>query len=178
MPAARHDEIRDEDLHGLAMLVERRRPDLDQPLLGTRFRRSYLQHFTFKMQLVVGPHRRRPAELIEPGADDAAGGSELALDEEPHGERRRVPAARGQSAEEGAACGLLVEMEALRIEFAGKRRDLRLVDAQPSRAEFLADGEVLEKSRRAHRCPPACSMRQAIVSIMSVCPAYVRGRSR
>src|SRR5215216_7914523 len=59
------------------------------------------------------------------------GGLKLALHQEPHGDRRRMPAARGQSAEHGAGGRLLVEMKWLRIEFGGKGLDPLRVNRRP-----------------------------------------------
>jgi hypothetical protein len=55
-------------------------------------------------------------------------GLELALDQEPHADRGGVPTAGGQSAEEGVARGLLVEMEGPRIEVGGDGLDPLCVD--------------------------------------------------
>ncbi len=61
--AARHDEIADMDLHGLAVLVQRCRPHLDQALVRTRLRRPHLEDFALDTQLIPGPHGQRPAEI-------------------------------------------------------------------------------------------------------------------
>jgi len=92
-------------------------------------------------------HRVRPTEFVEAGADDAASRFELAVDQEPHGERRCVPAARRQAAEYAIAGGVLVEMERLRIELGGKALDTIAIDAGATRTVGLANGKVLEKSR-------------------------------
>src|ERR1700738_1858913 len=92
--AARDDQIGDEDLHGLAVLVQGRRPHLDQPLVRAGLRRPYLQDFALDAQLVPGPHRQRPTQLLEARADDTARGLEIALDHQPPRQRSRVPAAR------------------------------------------------------------------------------------
>src|SRR5439155_521286 len=55
-----------------------------------------------------------------------------------------MPAARGQSAEDGAASCVFVEVERLRIEFRRERLDALLADGDPARAVDLAHGEVLE----------------------------------
>src|SRR5213078_2947842 len=55
-----------------------------------------------------------------------------------------MPAARGQSAEDGAASCVFVEVERLRIEFRRERLDALLADGDPARAVDLARGEVLE----------------------------------
>src|SRR5271165_5017154 len=92
-------------------------------LARTRLRRPYLEHFALNAQLIPGPRGPGPAELIEAGADDTARGLELAFDQPPHRERRRVPPARGQSLEDRVECSLLVEMEGLRVELSGKSLD-------------------------------------------------------
>src|SRR5215813_5352584 len=42
---AAHDQAADEDLHGVAVLVQRRRPYLEQPLVRMRLRRPHLEDF-------------------------------------------------------------------------------------------------------------------------------------
>jgi len=103
------------------------------------------------MQLIAGPHGLRPAELVEARADDPARGLQLAFDQQPHGHRGGVPAARRQAPEYRAARGLFVEMEGLRIEFGGESFDPFLLDPQASGAEGLALREVLEISS-GHCC--------------------------
>src|SRR5207249_2778160 len=78
------------------------------------------------------------------GADHAGRGLELALDQEPHGERGGVPAACRQAAEYRAARGRLVEMEGLRIEFGGEALDPLLLDPQTPGSEFLSCSEIFE----------------------------------
>jgi hypothetical protein len=55
-----------------------------------------------------------------------------------------VPAARRQPAEQAVAPRRLVQMKGLRIELRGKGLDLRSLDEPRLRAEFLADGKILE----------------------------------
>src|SRR2546425_8572142 len=105
----RDHEIADGDLHRLAVLILRRRPHLDQSLLRTGFRRPHFENFALEVELIPGPHRPGPAELVEPRADDPTRGFELALDPEPHGHRGGVPAARRQPPEYRAVRGLFVE---------------------------------------------------------------------
>src|SRR5437899_11752333 len=121
--AARYHEVRDDDLNGLVVLVERRRSHLDQPLIWTGPRGPHLEDLDLNAQLIPGSHGSWPAELVSPGAHDAAGGFEVALDQEPHRDRGRVPTTRGQSSEEGVRRGLSVESEGLRYELGGKALD-------------------------------------------------------
>ena len=95
-----HEKIGHQDLNGLAALVECRCTHLDQTLVWPRFQRTDFENFAFEMQLVAGAHRRRPTELVEPGAEDAARRSELAFDQQPHRQRCSMPAARGETAED------------------------------------------------------------------------------
>src|SRR3954467_2222390 len=141
---ARHHQVADRDLHGLALLVARSRAHLDESLVRPRLRRPHLEHLGFHGELVARPHGQRPAEFVEAGADDAPGRLEVALHQEAHGHRRGVPAARGKPAEDRAPRGLLVLVERLRIEFRREAFDALALDAQAPRAVFLSGCEVLE----------------------------------
>src|SRR6476660_4657248 len=96
------------------------------------------------MQFITGMHRPWPAEFIEAQPDDAAGGFELTLDQEPHGHGSGVPAARCESAKNGPARRLVVEMKRLRIELFGEVNRSRRLDAQPGRPVGLPDREDFE----------------------------------
>src|SRR5262245_55420331 len=135
-------------------MVQRRRPDLDQSLIRARFRRPHVEDFAFDMQFIARPHRARPAEFVEADPDDAAGGLEFALHQEPHGDRRSMPAARRQPAEHRALGRLLVEMKGLRIEFGRKGHDPCRIEHSAARTINLPGGEVLEISP-VHTGPPA-----------------------
>src|SRR5207247_4856403 len=144
--AARYHEIRDDDLNGLVVLVERRRSHLDYSLSLTGPRGPHLQDLALDAQLIPGSHGSWPAELVSPGAHDAAGGFEVALDQEPHGDRGRVPTTGGQSSEDRVARGFLVEMERLRVELGAACSDSLLVDPHPAGAKGLPAGTVFEAS--------------------------------
>src|SRR5437016_13565488 len=101
------------------------------------------------MQLVSRSNRTRPAHFVEPGTDDAARRLELAVDQEAHRHRRRVPAACRQSLEERFARSVFVQMERLRIEFGRKGFDTRGFDRELARAELLPGFKVLEISDHA-----------------------------
>jgi hypothetical protein len=128
----------------LVSLVERRGAQLHHALLGARLRRAHLEDLGLDVQLVARAHRPRPAELVEPGPDDTARGLEVALDQEPHGHRRRVPAARREPAEERRRRRGVVQVKRLRIELGGEALDPLFLDAQRRRAEFLPDGEIFQ----------------------------------
>src|SRR5262249_38155709 len=89
----------------------------------------HLDHLVLNTQLIAGAHWVRPAKFVEAGAHDATSGLELALDQEPHGERRRVPTARRQSAEDAVTGGIVIEMERLRIELGSEALDPITLDA-------------------------------------------------
>src|SRR3989449_7706709 len=97
---------------------------------------------------------RRPARHHEIRDDDlnglvvlvAAGGFEVALDQEPHGDRGRVPTTGGQSSEDRVARGFFVEMERLRIELGAECLDSLRVNPHPTGAKGLPDGKVFEES--------------------------------
>src|SRR6266851_6931336 len=142
--AARHYEGADEALHGFAVLVQRRRPHLDQPLVRTRLRWSNLEHFALDAQLIPRTHGPWPAARIKAGTDNAASGCKIALDQESHGDRGGMPTAGCQSVEERVTRGLFVEMEGLRIKGSSEGLELLRVDPQPPRAEPLPHGKVFE----------------------------------
>jgi len=141
---ARYHEVADENLHGFAVLVQRRRSHLEQPLVRTRLRRPYLEHFALDAQRIPRTHGPWPAAFLNASTDNAASRREIALDQEPHGDRGGVPPAGGQSAEYGVARRLLVEVEGLWIEGGGKGLDLRCIDTQPPGAERLPHSKIFE----------------------------------
>src|SRR5207302_10640520 len=106
-------------------------------------------------QLVAGAHGTRPAELVEARAEDAARGLHLALDDEPHGDRRGVPAARGEPLEERIVRGGFVEVIGLRIVLRGEGLDRFRIDAQAPGREFLAGREIFEIAFHADSLPAA-----------------------
>ena len=142
--AAWDHEIADKDLHRLALLIERRRADLDHSLFRSRFRGSHLEHFALNAQLIPRPYRTRPAEFVEPGANDTADGLDVAFDQEAHGKRGGVPAAGGKSAEQALARGLPVEMKGLRIELAREAHDFCRRNRYRSCREALADVQIVQ----------------------------------
>src|SRR5579862_1906776 len=96
------------------------------------------------MQFVAGPHRTRPAQLLEADAENAAGRPELAVDHQSHGHRGGVPAACGETLKRRFLCRLLVDVERLRIELPRKSENLLFVDTQPAGVENLARREILQ----------------------------------
>jgi len=98
------------------------------------------------MQLISGSHGVCPAEFFKAGAYDAAGGSDITLDQQPHSDRGGVPTAGGQPAKYRVARGFLVEMEWLRIKLGSKSFDSLFVDQQPAGAKGLSNGKVFEIS--------------------------------
>src|SRR5207253_848277 len=141
-----HEKVGGSYLNGLPVLIQRRGPHLDQPVLRPRLQQPQLDHLTLDAQLILGPYGSWPAELVEAEAEDAAGGLEFAVDQESHADCCRVPAAGGQSAEDRLACGLLVEMEGLRIKLGGEPLAALGVDPQPPGAEGLPHAKVFKES--------------------------------
>src|SRR5439155_21414354 len=111
-------------------------------------------NFALDVELISGPNRPRPAELVEARADDSARRLQLTLHQEPHGHRRAMPAARRQPPEYRAARSLFVEMEGLWVEFGGEGLDSFFFDAQASGAEGLPYREVFEISSGHLLQPP------------------------
>jgi hypothetical protein len=81
-----------------------------------------------------------------------------------------VPTAGGEALEARRARRGVIEMERLRIEFGGEALDGVRLDRESVRAEFLADGEVLEMARRAH----AANSYAAMLMLPSVKPWLMR----
>src|SRR5258708_1970686 len=123
--------------HGLVVLVQGGRSELDQALLRTRLRRSHLDHLALDAQLVTGAHWPGPAALIEASADEAASRLEFGLNQEPHRHSSGVPAAGSQSTKNRVARRRLIEVERLRIELGCEREGPLPVDAQPPGTERL-----------------------------------------
>ena len=82
---------------------------------------------------------------IEPPAN-----LDLAIDDQPHREGGRVPAAGDQAAEEGRRGRRLVEVEGLRVELGGERLDLVRIDRDGPAPECLAHGEVFQIAFLGH----------------------------
>lgn len=113
-PVAGDDQVHGENLHRLAVLVARFAAHRGGTALGSRSRRRDRQNFRIHRQHVPGPGRPRPGEFAA-GADHTAGNGQAAVNDQAHGQRRCVPAAGGQSAEERATGGGIVEVKRLRI---------------------------------------------------------------
>src|SRR5262245_311996 len=78
--------------------------------------------------------RPRPAELLEPGADDTTRRLEVAIDQQTHGHGRRVPATGRLSPEDGACRRHFLLMKGLGIEFRGEALDACFFDTHATRA--------------------------------------------
>src|SRR3954470_16987219 len=91
-------------------------------------------------------HALYPRAPITPPASGAhhAARAGHAVDEEARGHRRRVPAARRQTAEQGRGRGRLVEVERLQVVLAREGLDPGLVDRVRPAREALPDREVVE----------------------------------
>src|SRR5688572_3877473 len=141
------------DVHGFVVLIQRRSPDLDDSLIGARLRRSYLEHLAFDVQLIPWPNRSWPAELVKAGADEAAGGFEIAVDQEPHGDRGGVPAACGEASKDRVGRSSFIEMKRLRIEFGSKALDARRIDVDAPGRKGLPRFKIFQVSLRHRRSP-------------------------
>src|SRR6185369_13541776 len=95
---------------------------------GAAARGTDLEHLRLDLELVARPDRPRPPQLLGPRADDAARRTQAALDEQPHREGRRVPAAGAEAREDGDPRRLLVEVERLRVVGRGEGLDRGGVD--------------------------------------------------
>src|SRR5438128_282408 len=138
----RYDELRGQDLHRLAALIQGFAAHRDHSPIRARARRRDLDDLAFDVQDVTRPRRLGPVDL-SPGADDAAG-ERYSADHKTHRDRRRVPAARRQPAEQRLPRLVVIDMKRLRVELAGEALDLRLVQGVRSAAEALSHVQILE----------------------------------
>src|SRR6202050_2298625 len=118
--ASRHQEIAGELLHGFVVLIVGGGAHPDRAAIGFGLRGPHFEYFALGMQFVAGAYRLWPTERIEADPKNAASRLEVAIDQEPHGQRGRVPAAGSQSAERRFFRRVLVEMIGLRIELLGE----------------------------------------------------------
>src|SRR5262249_40469241 len=114
-----------------------------RPAVPPRAGRGHLLDFAHDPQNVPRPSGPGPTDLAA-RPDDAAGERQSALNQQAHGDRGGVPAARRQSGKQRALRLLVIEVEGLRIELTGERLDLRRVDDMGRAGETPSDGEVLE----------------------------------
>jgi hypothetical protein len=83
-------------------------------------------------------------ELAKAGANDAASGLQIAVDQESHRDRSGVPAACGETSKYRVNGGSFVEVKRLRIEFRGKALDAVRIDADAPGSEGLSRVKVLQ----------------------------------
>ncbi len=96
------------------------------------------------MQFVAGPHRAWPAQLFEADAKNAARRPEFAIDQKPHRDGRRMPAARRQALKRRFPRGGFIKMIGLRIELLGEGEDLFPIDLDATGVEGLARSEIIQ----------------------------------
>src|SRR4029077_12599016 len=88
----RHDQLRQQDLDGLAALGAGFAAHSRHPAIGPRAGRHDLLDFAYDLEDIARPRRLRPTDLAA-GADDPAHEWQSRLDQQAHGDRRRMPAA-------------------------------------------------------------------------------------
>src|SRR2546430_2716829 len=115
-----HDQVADRYLNRLAILIQRGRFDLDQPLIRSRLRLTHFKYLAFDTKLVAWSDGSWPTEFVEPCAHDPARRLNVAFDQQPHRKRSSVPPARRQAFEYRSVRRLFVEVEQLRIEFGNE----------------------------------------------------------
>src|SRR6185369_15579506 len=79
-------EVADENLHGFVVLIEGGGANLDHALVRAGFGCAHADDLARDMQFIAGPHRARPAQLVEPRANETSGGLHVAVNQQPHGE--------------------------------------------------------------------------------------------
>src|SRR5262249_31656585 len=136
-------ELDRQGLHSFSALIARLAAHCDHPTVGSRARGTDFQDLALDMQDVPRPRGTRPVNLSA-GPDNPADDRYPGLALQPHGDRRRMPAARHQAAEQSVLSRLTIEMEGLRVELVRKRFDLRFVNRMRSAGESLSGMKVFE----------------------------------
>ena len=95
------------------------------------------------LQDVARPCWPRPGDLSA-GPDNPAGDGRTTIDEQPHGDRGRVPSACRQTTQHRRSGKHRVEMEGLRVEPARELDDLRLAERVRAADEPLPDAQIIK----------------------------------
>src|ERR1700724_3152326 len=148
-----HQPEADHGHHVLAGLIAHGVTQRDQPAVRLAARGPRLEHLDAHGQGVRRPHRRQPAQLVDPRRAETAGdpvaeaaraAAEGVIDHHAHAERGGMPAAGDEAAIGRAPGGFLVEVEWLRIELPGEVDDLLAGDLPRWRLPDVAGMEVFE----------------------------------
>src|SRR5580658_10625779 len=115
----KREDLRGKHLHWLAVLVQRGVSYLHDALVRFRARRQYLNDLAFHSQDIAGARGPGPGDLPAQ-TNDAGGERQSGGDHQAHGDRGRVPAARGQSPENSGLGGCVIQVKGLRIELRGE----------------------------------------------------------
>src|ERR1039457_2144821 len=102
------------------------KPYLHNALVRFRARRQYFDDLAFHPQNIASARGPWPSD-IPAQTDDARGERQSGCDQEPHGDRGGVPAARRQSPKDAGLGSRFIQVERLRIELRGERFDTILV---------------------------------------------------
>jgi hypothetical protein len=102
-----------------------------------------LHDFGLDPEHVAGPCRSWPGDFPA-DADDAIADGHVAIRQQAHGDGRGVPAAGGETLEDGPACQGLVEMEGLRVELGSEGLDPIRAQRMAAARETLPDPKVVE----------------------------------
>jgi hypothetical protein len=142
--SSRRHEFLGRGLHDIAILVEGRTPDGDDPFVRARARRSCVENIDLYVQLIARTHRVWPCEGFNTKTLGSTDNSRQDLiDEQTHGNRSRMPSARDELAELARRGSLLADMLRLGIELLRERNQTIFVDPNRAGAELLPDCEIL-----------------------------------
>src|SRR5579863_9405226 len=125
------------------VLVEHRNSHGDDALMRLGPRRRDFNNFTFDVQDVIGAGRPGPGDLSAE-TNDPVRKWQTTIDEKPHSDCSRVPAARSQSFEDARLSHAFVEMKRLRVELRGERFDLSFFNDVSAGREPPADLQIVQ----------------------------------
>jgi hypothetical protein len=108
-----------------------------------RARRPDFHNFTLNAQGIAGTCRPGPGYLTAQ-TNKPVRKWQTAIDEKPHCDCSRVPAAGRESLEDAGLSSAFVEMERLRVELRGERFDLSFFNYISAGRESLADLQIVQ----------------------------------
>jgi len=102
-----------------------------------------MDNLGFDAQDVASAHRVWPPQFVDAEANHALSKIQR-LHEEPHGHRRRMPAARNQSFENGSIGAFAVEMKHLRVKLVRELDKLLFRYVEPFRFKAVTCFQIVE----------------------------------
>src|SRR5882724_10752931 len=120
--APEYQELRHQDIHDIAILIERGTSHRHDALMRLRTRWRDFKDLALDVQSIARTRGPGPRDFSTQ-ADDAIREGQTAGDQKPHGRGGGVPTAGCEPFEDARLRGRLVQVERLRIKFGGELFD-------------------------------------------------------